>query len=147
LIFIYLKWGGIAAAALALVLGGYHFGSLSSKSKLEAVLAAQAENTAKAVLAERAAQETEQKRLQEVLAKYEQTPLDPIVAPLARRVFLYARASECPVPPNGTHSAAVIDPGPQPREDSAIERATSEVFEACARDAAQLNALIDAWPK
>lgn len=54
MILTYLKWGGLLALVLAAAGAGYHFGGMGPKTQLAAFQAAQAENTAKAVLAERA---------------------------------------------------------------------------------------------
>lgn len=54
MILTYLKWGGLLALVVAAAGVGYHFGGMGPKTQLAAFQAAQAENTTKAVLAERA---------------------------------------------------------------------------------------------
>jgi|SRR5579859_4499277 len=59
---VYIKIGAAAVVAALLVGGGYHFGGLANKVKLEEVLAAQAQTTANAVLAERASADAQRER-------------------------------------------------------------------------------------
>lgn len=139
-----------AAALLVLVLllfgGGYHLGGMASKTKLEGVEAAQAENTAKAVLAERASAAAELVRVNSLLKGYQDAPPDPAVVSVGSRVLQYARIADCPMPSTGAHPAAVIGAGALPRSDPEFERLLQAAFDAADHDAKELTTLQAAWP-
>ena len=137
---------------IALIVAGwswfcFHQGGLSSTGKLEALQAAQAEGVAKAVLAERAQGAAELARVNAVLKEYENAPIDPIAIGLAQRVYQYARVASCPVSKTSTDTPGTVQPSPQPPDPQSVERALDAHIQACSADAAQLNALIEAWPR
>jgi hypothetical protein len=143
----YLKLSAIAALVAALFFSGYHVGGMASKTKLEGFEAAQAADTAKAVMAERASAATELARVNAILKEYQDAPIDPIVPGIAHRVFIYARAADCPVPSAGPHPGGTVTASPQPAGPGPIEQATQAVFDACEADARELTALQAAWPR
>jgi hypothetical protein len=126
---------------------GFYFGGLRSKTALETVETAQSENTAKAVLAQKAALDAEEARLNGVIAKYEATPIDPIAVGLAGRVLQYARVADCPVPKAASITSGTGDTAAQSSGDASLIRLSQAVLDACAQDAAQLTALQQAWPQ
>lgn len=155
---IYVKLGFYLALAAGLIGLGYHFGALkgaaqadSARTALEGFQAAQAQNTAKAVLAERAAGQAELVRVNGILKGYEDAPINPVDLSLSGRLFKYtdatAHAADCPVPKAGPDPAAARDPATKPASDGAVRQATAAVFKACALDAAELSALQAAWPR
>lgn len=139
-----LKYGSILAVLIGIFVTGYHFGGMASKTALEALRAAQAKTLSDALLKERQDGDARAAKLQGIIDHYESAPIDPIVVGLAHRLYAHPTAS-CPLP------AANPDPGPaapvaaQPGGDGGvIEAATQRVFDACAADAKQLSALIEA---
>lgn len=136
----------LALIAAALLLA-YHLGGDSARTALEGFQAAQAENTAKAVLAERASGAAELARVNAILKGYQDAPIDPIVPGIAHRVFLYASAASCAVSSTPSAPGGVVTSRPVPASDSGLEQATQAVFDACERDALRLNALQAAWPQ
>jgi hypothetical protein len=137
----------IVVLVLALLGGGFYLGTLRGKSELTSLEASQAQNTAKAVLAERASAQTELDRINQVVAKYEAQPIDPIALDIGTRVFKYANTASCPVPkatadPGRAGDIPALAPGAL-----GIEQALDAYIEACSRDAEQLGALIQAWPR
>lgn len=136
---------------LALVFyGGDRVGSAHATAALEAFQAAQAENTAKAVLAERAAGAAESVRVREKLKEYENALPDPVVPGIAHRVFLYANASGCPLPSAATPPSGTVPAGRVPAGDQGSERLlelAQAAAAAAARDAARLNLCREVWPK
>lgn len=139
-----------AAALLVLVLllfgGGYRLGGMASKTTLEGFEAAQAENTAKAVLAERASTAAELARVNAILKGYTDAPIDPVSVGLAHRVYVYAHAADCPVSGASPNPAATGSASPQPRGDPSFVGLAQRVIDACSQDAAELTALQEAWP-
>ena len=133
----------LALIAAALLLA-YHLGGDASKTALEGFQAAQAENTAKAVLAERASGAVELARVNAILKGYQDAPIDPIVPGIAHRVFIYARAANCAVPSAGGNPGGVVSASPK---STGFEDALQDYIDACSRDAQRLDALIAAWPK
>ena len=143
----YVKWGAIGAALIALSWFWYHQGGNSARAALEGFQAAQAANTAKAVLSERASGAAELARVNTVLKGYQDVPIDPIALSIGSRVFKYAGAASCAVPqapadPGGTRSPTPLAIGP-----SEIERALTALAVACSEDARELAALQAAWPQ
>lgn len=134
-----------AAALLVLVLllfgGGYRLGGMASKTTLEGFEAAQAENTAKAVLAERASTAAELARVNAILKGYTDAPIDPITVGIATRLLEHACPASGPVPSTVAVAAGIDRATAQPRNAQAVERATQSHFDACAKDAAELAAL------
>lgn len=110
----YAKWGGIAALALALAGGGYHFGGLSADDKLNAYkTAAEAQHVAQ-LQAVVTTMETNARdaaadhaKLQKVIDAYDATKdvPDPASIGTAHRVLLLAAsaagAGDCPVQQTG----------------------------------------------
>lgn len=141
---IYAKIGALLALVLGLFGTGWFVGSLKGRASVSALQASQAENTAKAVLAERASAQTELTRLRIVVANYENTPIDPVSVGLGHRVYLYARAANCPVPVGSANPSGTVAPSPVA---SGFEGALQGYIDACSRDAKRLDALIDAWPQ
>lgn len=98
---IYIKLGAAALLLGAVAATSYHFGGMASKTKLEGFQAEQAKNTAKAVLAERAAavataaadHATEMQHAKELR---DIDSLAPIATPLL--VYRTAPAAVCTVP-------------------------------------------------
>lgn len=144
---IYIKIG-IAVAVIGVVsAASFHFGGMASKTALEGFQAEQSANTAKAVLAERAAGAAELARVNAILKGYQDAPIDPIVLSTGNRVLEYARVADCPMPsasgnPGGTASAGKVPIGP-----SQVGQALTDLAVACSQDAAELTALQAAWPK
>ncbi len=143
----YLKWGAILGLAAALFGLGYRFGGSSARTALARFQAAQAMNTAKAVLAERAADTAETARVNAILKGYEDAPIDPVALTLGNRVLEYARVADCPVPKAGGNTGGTPSPSPVAVGPSAVGRALDALTEACAEDAAELTALQAAWPR
>ncbi len=142
----YLKVGAIAALVAAIFMAGWHLGGDSARTALAGFQAAQAEDTAKAVLAERASAAAESARLQTILKGYEDAPIDPVALTLGSRVLQYARVADCPVPKAGADPRGARSPAPLPVGPSGVGRALDALTEACAQDAAELTALQAAWP-
>lgn len=138
----WIKVGGILAAVIAVFFAGYHFGGMASKTALEGFQAAQAENTATAVLAERASTTAQLAHMNAIVKGYQDAPPDPIVATAAHRVFVYATgAAGCAVPraaplAGGAPAAAAVALGP-----SRVEQALGTYIAACAGDASRLAAV------
>jgi hypothetical protein len=126
---------------------GFYFGGLSPKTKLEALQAAQAENTAKAVLAQKAASDAEEARLNGVIAKYEATPIDPIAVGLAGRVLQYARVADCPVSKTAAAASGTGNPAAGTASDPSFVGLAQAAVLACDHDAHQVTALQQAWPQ
>lgn len=145
---VWAKVGGILAAVAAVFFVGFHFGGMASKTALEGFLATQAQNTAKAVLAERASTAAQLATQNAVIKRYENAPPDPVVTTAAHRVFIYATgAASCPVSgaapgAGGASAAAAVAIGP-----SAVEQALGAYIAACAGDANRLAALQALAPK
>jgi hypothetical protein len=146
--------GYIKIALAALILGGtfwfgYRTGSVHGTAALEALQAAQAENTAKAVLAERASAAVESARVQAKLKEYENAPIDPLVPGIVRRVFLNACPAGGPVPsaaaaPGGTGEAGGVPAGDQGAQR--LYELAQAAADAAARDAARLDLCRSVWP-
>lgn len=143
----YLKLGGILAAIALIFVIGFHFGGMGPKTKLEGFQAAQAENTAKAVLAERASAATELARVNTILKGYQDEILKPVDSTIAERVLYRACPAGSPVPSAGSHAGGTVSASPQPRGDPESQRLLQTVFDACTHDANQLTAIQQAWPK
>jgi uncharacterized protein (DUF58 family) len=156
---LYAKIGGIAALALALLAGGYHFGGLSAdaelanyKTAVEAQHAAQLQTVA-SVMTQHDQQATlERAAQQKVIDAYdEQKNLAPITTGIVERVRLIEAAS-C-----SAGSRVVPSPGPVargadagsgvPRGDSEGDRLLQAALDAAARDSARLAAVIQFKPK
>jgi hypothetical protein len=143
-----LKLGLALGLLLAVFAGGLYLGGLRSKAALETFEAAQAKNTATAVLAERASAATELARVNAIVARYENEALTPLPDPsTAVRVLERACPAERAVPKTGTDTPGTGNASPQPGGDSEAARLLQGLIDACARDASQLNALIAAWPR
>jgi hypothetical protein len=142
-----LKLGAIGALLAALFLWGYHLGGLASKSALEGFEASQAANTAKAVLAERAAGDKELARVNAIVKGYEDAQLSPIDDRIAERVLERACPAVGPVPTAGPHPSGASGPSQEPRSDPEAQRLLQAVFDACEADARELTALQAAWPR
>jgi hypothetical protein len=142
----YLKYGAIAALVLALFGGGFYLGGLKSKAALEGFEAAQTENTAKAVLAERASAAVEQTRVATKLKEFEDAPIDPIVPGIAHRVFLAARPTSCPLSSPSPVASGATTPSGVSSSDREVELATQNAFDAGARDAQRLDLCRAVWP-
>lgn len=141
---LYLKLGA-ALALVALLFGaGYRMGGNGARAQYEALQAAQAELTAKAVLAERASEQAESVRLNKVISDYENTPIDPVSVGVAHRVLIYANAPSCPVPSAGGNPGGTVPASPK---SAGLEDALQGYIDACSRDATRLDALIEAWPR
>lgn len=141
-----LSWAKIGAVAL-LCLWMYHLGGDGPRAKLETVLATQSENTAKAVLAERASAAVELSRVNSVLKGYTDAPIDPAVISVGSRVLKYARIADCPLSAGSAAPAATISAGQVPRSDPEFERLLQAAFDAADADAKELTALQQAWPR
>jgi hypothetical protein len=139
---VWAKIGGILAAVALLFGAGFYFGGLRSKTALEGFQAAQAQNVATAVLAERNSTAAELARMNAIVKGYQDAPPDPIVATAAQRVFVYARgAANCSVPgpapmAGGAPPAAPVASGPD-----RVEQALGAYIGACASDAKRLAAV------
>lgn len=144
---LYAKLGGALALIVGLFMAGYHFGGLSSKAAIEGFQASQAENTAKAVLAERVSAATELARVNTIIKGYQDAPINPATVSLGSRVLQYARVADCPLSVPSANTASPGSASPQPRGDGRVEQAVTAVFEACAQDAAELTALQAVWPR
>jgi hypothetical protein len=157
----YLAYIKIGAAAVLLAIaagGGFHFGGLSGSVKaadaqtaLEGLEAAQAENTAKAVLAERASAAAESARVNTKLKEFEDAPIDPVVTGLAARLYAYAASATDPavgpVPTSSGSAGATVKACGVPRRDPEAERLSQDAFDAGGRDAERLNLCRDVWPR
>lgn len=144
---IYAKLGALIAAIALIFWAGWHLGSSNAKTALAGFKAAQAENTAKAVLAERASAAAELARVNTILKGYEDAPINPIDAGLAHRVYVYAHTADCAVPTAGANTPAAGSTSPQPSRDPSFVGLAQRVIDACAQDAAELTALQQAWPR
>jgi hypothetical protein len=139
---VWAKVGGILAAIALVFFAGYRFGGMASKTALEGFQAAQAENTAKAVLAERASTAATLAHQNAVIEGYQNAPISPIVTTAAQRVFVYAtHAASCAVSgaaPNagGAPAAAAVALGP-----SRVVEALGAYIAACDADSRRLAAL------
>ena len=138
---------GILLAAIALVAIGYRQGGNSARTALEAFQAAQAENTAKAVLAERAAGKAELDRVNTVLARYQNETLHPVDLHIGQRLLVAACPTVGPVPEPHANTGAT-ESAPEiadidPRLGPAIDRVIAD----CQADALTLSALQAAWPR
>ncbi len=143
----YLKVGALAALLAAIFMAGWHLGGDSARTALASLQAAQAEDTAKAVLAERASAAAESARLQAILKRYDDAPIDPIALHVGDRVLEYARVAQCPVPKAGADPRGAASAAPVAFGASQVGRALDALTEACAQDAAELTALQAAWPR
>jgi len=143
----YLKWGAIGALLIGLSVFWYRQGGASARAALAAFQAAQAENTAKAVLAERAAGAAELARVNTLLEGYQNAKPDPAVSGIAVRLLGAPCVAVGAVPSAGAVAATATAAGGVPGGDSAIERATEAAFDAAERDAARLNLCRAVWPK
>jgi hypothetical protein len=126
---------------------GYYFGGLRSKAALEGLQAAQSSNTAKAVLAQKSASDAEETRLNGVIAKYEATPIDPVVTGLASGVYHYARIADCPVSKTSPLTSGTGNPAAGTASDPSFVGLAQAVLNACDHDAHQVIALQQAWPR
>jgi len=131
----------IVALLAGVFWAGWHLGGLSSKSALEGYEATQAQDTAKAVLAERASNEAELAKRDAVIKGYENAPIDPIVTTAAHRVYVYASAAGCPLPQAAAVAGGADAPAAVPASPGAVERALDEYIKACDSDARRLAAL------
>ncbi len=138
---------GAAALIIAVLFGsGYHLGGMASRTALEADHAAMAQAATTALLEQRKQAEAESTRINKAVSDYENAPIDPIVPTVARRVFLYANRTDCPVPSapavaSGTQAAAAVAIGP-----SSVERALGTYIAACSADASQMKAMLELAP-
>jgi hypothetical protein len=148
----YAKWGGIAAFLIGLSFFWYHQGGLASKTKLEGFQAAQAEGTAKAVLAERASAAATALTDRAAETTHDQ---DLEAIPLHIRhdaviVRLPGPAPDCPVPgakteTGGEHPApGPIEPGSRYRDIGPGLAAFEARYETALADCRRLDA---EWPK
>jgi hypothetical protein len=144
---LYLKLGAIIAMAAALLATGYHIGSLSSKTALEADHAAQLQAVVN-VMDENARQAAaDHAHQQGVIDAYHATPIDPLVAGAAHRVYVYAAsASGCGVPQAGAVAGGAQASAPVAFGPSEVERALDDYIQACSADAAQMNPMIALAP-
>lgn len=142
----YVKIGGIALLVLALFFGGFYLGGLKSKVTLEHSLSQQSATVAAALQAQQKISDAEETRLNGIIAKYEQTPIDPIALTLGASLHKYT-LSECPVSGPAANSSGTGSTPAVTASDGSVERATDAVFKACAQDAAELAAIQQAWPK
>ena len=137
------------AIAVAVLWFAYHLGGLSGKAQVAQLQAAQSAALSKALQAQAATTAAETARLQGAVSQYEQqlqTP-NPIDAGLAHRVYVYATAN-CPtVPKTASAAGGAVNAPPESAGPSEFERLAQAVIDACSADAAQLNALIEAWPR
>lgn len=143
----YVKIGAVLALLGAVAAGGYHFGGMASKTALEGFQAEQSANTAKAVLAERAAGAAELARVNAILKGYQDASIDPIALSVGSRVLEYARVADCPVPGAGGHPSGTPSASPVTSSASEVGQALTDLAVACSQDAAELTALQAAWPK
>lgn len=141
----YAKIGAAILAVLLLFGLGYHFGGLASKTKLEASQEAQSQAVAKAVIAQQAASQAEQTRLNKVIADYEATPINPVVTGIAGRLYKY-EIRDCPVSHANANSPGTSNPSGVPGSDSTFERLSQDAFDAADRDSRKLTAIQKAWP-
>ncbi len=152
----YLKLGAGVFLVVLIFGAGFHFGGLSgnakaaaSKAALDGFQTAQAENTAKAVLAERAAGATESARVNAKLKEYEDAPIDPVVTGLSERV----RLATCPgatgssVPGAGGNAGGAQSARGVPASPAEVERLSDAAWAAADKDATRLNLCRDVWPK
>lgn len=129
-----IKYGIIAAIILGWSLFCYERGKDAEQSR-------ESENIAKAVLAQQKSYNASEEQLQAIVRRYEATAIDPVVPTLAHKLLI--SASSCPVH-EATNTAGAAVPATKPSGNAGIEQATQRVFDACAADAAQLEALIKA---
>ena len=144
---LYLKLGAIVAMVAALFAAGYHIGGLSSKTALEAQHTAQLQAVVNAMDENARQAAADHAHQQGVIDAYHATPIDPLVAGAAHRVYVYA-ASACggSVPQaasvaGGAQASAPIALGP-----SEVERALDDYIHACSADAAQMTPMIALAP-
>jgi hypothetical protein len=136
---------------LALIVGtlafAYHLGGDSARTALEGFQAAQAANTAKAVLAERASGAAELARVNAIVKGYEDAALSPVTVGIGRRVLLAACPTSHPVPQTSPVTGGAVPARPVPASAAGLGEALDRYTAACQRDALRLNALQAAWPK
>jgi len=143
-----LKLGLAVGLLLAVFAGGLYLGGLRSKAALQTFEAGASANTAKAVLAERASAATELARVNGIIARYENDALTPFPDPgVGQRVLERACPASSPVSQTSPNPAGAVNAAPQPAGDSEADRLLQGLIDACSRDASQLNALIQAWPR
>lgn len=144
---IYVKFGAIGLLVLLLFFGGWYCGSLKSKAALDHSLEAQSATVTAALIAQRKISDAEEDRLNAVISKYEQSLLDPIALSVGTRVYEHAAAS-CPTVSSAkaatgrTSEPTAVPPHPDP-----VESILNAYVEACSKDASQLAAIQEAWPK
>jgi len=146
-VIVWAKVGGILLAVALCFAGGWYCGSLRSKTAYEALQAAQAENTAKAVLAERASTAAELARTSAILKGYQDAPIDSVALSVGSRVFKYANAASCSLPQAAADPGRAPSAAPLPVGPSEVERALADLAVACSEDARELAALQAAWPR
>jgi hypothetical protein len=139
----YVKWALIAGV----LAWAYHAGGNGPRAALEADHAAMAETATAALLAQRAASDAQIAKLSKVVSDYENAPPDPLAPVVAHRVLVYA-ASACrdPVPAADPVAGGTQTPAPVAVGPSRVEQALGELLTACAADAAQMRAMIEAAP-
>lgn len=140
---LYIKIGLILLTVAAIFGFGYHVGSLQGKAAVarlqrdnaQAIVTAQAQAQARqsSIEAQLTALETRYEAIRDIP--------DPVI-PSAHRLFIAACSD--PVPAPSAHPGNPPAASPQPRGPTVLESALDHALEACAADARQLNALIEA---
>lgn len=146
---LYLKYGGIAAALILLCSTFYHLGGNAARAAAASAHAAQLGTVVSALEAQRNAAQAESDRRQGIINAYDESKdvPDPVVAGLARRVYVYAARAGCPAVPGARPVASgITDAAPLPGSDTSLERLsklTQAALDAAESDARQMNAMID----
>ena len=143
----YLKYGALLAAVIGLFSAGFYMGGERSKTALESFKEAQAQNTAKAVLAERAAQQTEFDRVNKIVEDYQNAQITPVGVTVVSRLLQSACPANGAVSQTSPAPGGVAGAGQESSQTGRIAEALTDYIAACSDDARRLNAVLAAWPK
>lgn len=135
-----------AAIAVVLFGGGFYLGGLHNKDVLDHTLANQQATVAAALLAQRKISDAEEDRLNAIITKYENAPVDPLSVNVGTRVYHYITAG-CAVPKTATPTSGVSGPAPVAANPDRVESSLNRYVSACSKEAAELVAIQAAWPK
>jgi len=140
---LYAKLGGAAL----LLAAAFYLGGLASKSRYEALRAAQLSAVAAAYQNQVLAREASEAKLQRVQNAYDAIKdlPDPATVGTAHRVLI-AAAGGCDVPETRAMAGGAQTPAAQPVGPSGIERALGDYIAACSADAAQMIPMVELAP-
>lgn len=140
------RWLAGAAAIAALILWLLHYGHERYASGVADTRADYARLAQEQIDFNQAHDKAEISRLLQAVNDYEAKLLVPVLPDLAHRVYVYA-LSACTVPQATTVTAGLSGPAAVPGSDPEFERLLGEAFKAGSKDAFQVIALQEAWPR